>query len=428
MPNTQHVYISCVGEQDPVSEKTQVEGALLTCFLYLKEIENVQCHAAYFIPTSRRHSPERHTEERAEECRDLIKQIDDQIDVKLMPLEAQNPADLKQVYPEMRELVKSIVREAEQEAQGKRLTFHFNVSSATPQMKESFPFLVSTGQLAPHTTRLWQVFDPRGGFTELRRRVRPAPQMDLLTQERLLLLVERSAEQFLYREAADLLQAPLMMKQREFARSLYHILANHDQWQYKQARNQLRQLLKGGGEGQTLDNWLSETLKWLNELAQDIPPKDKLAIDRYYCACRRFIQGLYGDAITHFWTACELAMEAHGDALKAPRNPREGAWDFIRRLKLHLDSILKQRKIQLPNGSVKSILDAVDWLRTIRNKVEHGTQPVDMQLAKEAMQITEVMLEALGWGQQLSSYPLRPEQVETQLLSLTNDMRESLWS
>jgi len=405
-----------------------MEGALLTCLRYLISIKNVEVNIAYLIPTSRETSPQRHTEDRAKDCERQIRQIDDRIDVRLMPLMVQNPADLKQVYPKMRELLEDIVQEAEQTAQEKTLTFHLNVSSGTPQMKESLPFLVSTGQLAPHPVHLWQVFDPRGGATELHQRVQPAPQMDLLTQERLLLRMEQLAKQFLYQETNGLLQAPLALDHLEVARKLYRVLANHDQWQYKQARNQLQELLKEQDQGQSLQDWLSETLNWLNEIAQSNPPKGKLAIDRYYCACRRLIQGLYADAISHFWTTCELALEAHGDAIELPRKPRESAWEFIHRIRSSSDSVLKHQKIRLLNGSVKTILDAVDWLRVIRNQVEHGTRPVNIQLAEEAKQITEATLKALQWGQQLSSYPLHPDQVKSQLLSLIQDMRRSLWS
>lgn len=429
MANAQYaVYISCVGEQDPVSEKTGVEGPLLTCLRYLKDVKNVRCHTACLIPTSRKTIPQRHTERRAKECKRHLVQIDDQLNVKIKPLTVQNPADLKQVYPKMRELLKSIVQEVEQEAQGKSLVFHLNVSSGTPQMKESLPFLVSTGQLSPHIAHLWQIFDPRGGFGRLHQRVQPAPQMDLLTQERLLLRMEQLAKQFLYQETNGLLQTSLTMEHLEFAQKLYRILTNHDQWQYEQARKQLQELLKDQNEGQSFRDWLSKVLAWLKELAKRNPPKDKLAIDRHFCAYRRLIQGLYADAISHFWTACELALEVHGASIGLPRKSRESAWEFINRIKANSNSVLKQREIQLPNESPKSLIDSVNWLRITRNKVEHGTSPVTEQLAENAKLITEAVFEALQWSQQLSDYPLHPEQVRECLLSLIQDMRESLWS
>lgn len=425
----QHViYISCVGEQDPISGKTQEEGPLLTCFRYLKDVKKIQCHAVYLIPTSRKTSPQRHTEDRAKESEQKIKSIDPQLDVRFIPLEVQNPANLREVYPKMRELLGIIVQQTGQETQGESLVFHLNVSSGTPQMKESLPFLVSIGHLAPHTTYLWQVFDPRGGLTELHQRVQPAPQMDLLTQERLLLRMEQLAKQFLYQETNGLLQTPLTTRYQKPIRRLYQILTNHDQWQYKQARNQLQELLeelKDTSLEQSLRDWLSEILNWLDELAQERPPKDKLAIDRYYCGLRRLFQGLYADAISHFWTACELALEAHGDDIQLPREQQESAWGFIRRLKRK--SMLQQKEIHTKKSS-GSILDATDWLRVIRNEIAHGLRPVGVQLAKDAKQITEDLLKALQWDRQLSSYPLRPEQVKDRLLALIQDMRESLWA
>lgn len=114
MSETYCVYISCVGEQDPISERTKDEGALMTCFRYLTEKEKISFNAAYFIPSSREFSPERHTEGKAEECKSRIQENYPNLTITILPLKVKNPADLKQVYPKMRELLASIASEMEE--------------------------------------------------------------------------------------------------------------------------------------------------------------------------------------------------------------------------------------------------------------------------------------------------------------------------
>lgn len=427
MTNTYTVYISCVGEQDPVSEKTQVEGALLTCFRYLKA-KNVQFQAAYLIPTSRETSPQRQTEDRAEDCKVQLETIERNLNVELKPLRVQNPADLRQVYPKIRELLEDIIQDANQKAQGNSLILHMNVSSGTPQMKESLPFLVSTGQLGTYQIHLWQVFDPRGGATQLQERVQAAPQMDLLTQERLLLRMEQLANQLLFQETNGLLQSTLQTKHLQFARQLYQILANHDRWEYKQAYNQLSKLLRNSDQvPDFLRSWLSKLLGWLQILQEkDVPLKDKLAlaIDRYYCGCRRLENSLYPDALSHFWTTCELMLEEHGAQIGLPRQKQESAYAYIRRTKEErTGSVLVQTRV---NG--RSLIDKVDWLRRIRNEVEHGTRPVNEKLAKDAQAIAKTVLQALGKKEEMEECPVRPELVQKKLLRLITEMRGSLWA
>lgn len=422
------VYISCVGEQDPVSEKTQEDGALLTCFRYLVEVEKLHFNTAYLIPTSKKLTPQRHTEDKAKECKSKMQEMHPNTQqITIVPLEVKNPADLRQVYPNMRELLKCIIRDVENQSQNASITFHINVSSGTPQMKESISFLVSTGHLDPYEVRLWQVFDPRGGAVEISERVQHAPELDLLSQERVLYHLEQLTKQHLYQEANNCLRRGLMVAYLDFAKELYKVLAEHDQWLYKAAYNDLKRVLSIGQVPNFLQGWLNEVLNWLKELAQNSPPKEILAIDRYYCAERRRKNSLYPDAINHFWTACELALEKHGEEIRV-FDPRE----FISAFKLielisAFPSPLRRKFVKLRGRENTPLLEVVDWLRRIRNEVEHSLRPVDKKLAENALETAKELLEALGWGGKMQNCPLRPELVEEKLSELIRAMRDSLW-
>ncbi len=434
------VYISCVGEQDPTSSRPGVEGvegSLLTCFRYLTEEKGVNFNSAYLIPTSKSLSPQRHTEDSAEKCRQRILETGKCSDVQIKPLEVKNPADLKQVYPKMRELLGAIIKEVQSKAKGSSVTFHINVSSGTPQMKESLPFLVSIDYFAPHKTFLWQVFDPRGGETQvvmmaIQERVQPAPEVDLLTRERILLRIEQLTRQHLY-QAASLLFRDLPSEYSVFEQ-VFLVLARHDQWLYRDAYNRLSGLLRNPqGLPDYLQNWLQKFQKWLQSLSRR--HKVTLAIDRYYCARRRYESQLYPDAVAHFWTACELALESYArqhrlfqppPIVQGTATPQElpTARELIEMLKVPLR--LEEINCGAPSPD-HYLYGALHWLRTIRNRIEHGTQPSENALAEHACKITECLFNTLKWQRELNDCPVKPEIVQEHLHRLIQDIRDSLW-
>jgi len=421
--NKFYVYLSYVGEQDPISEKTGEKGSLLTCFSYLTEVRQISFDSIYIIPTSKRLSPQRHTEERAERCAQEIKGKRPDVPVSIKPLEVRNPADLREVYPRIRDILKEVIREVEDQARGEEIEFHLNVSSGTPQMKESFPFLVSIKVLEPYTAHLWQVFDPRGGITAIEERVRKAPEMSLLAQERLLLLLEQLTEKHMYQTARDWLSfSPLEVEYLYFARSIYSILAAHDQWRYGDAYNALKNLLSrhGNEAPDFLKAWLGSLLDWLKELSQN-PPEDLLSTDRYFCACRRFESESYPDALSHFWTACELALTKYGRTQGISRKSGEMVGEFIGRLS---QTPLNRYRVHFQQQD-RRLLEAVDWLRNRRNEVEHGSRPVDKGLAQDAGEIAEGVLKALNYWR--ANCPVHHEKVKGNLHELIQTMRGSLW-
>jgi hypothetical protein len=423
--NSFAVYISCVGERDPFGREN-TEGPLLTCLRYLTEIKRVQFNSIYLIPSSKETSPKRHTEDRAEECRQNILE-NMQVDVQIYPMKVENPADLTRVYPTLRDILTDIRREVESKAPSHSLVFHINVSSGTKQMTDSLPHLVSVGVLEPYEVYLWQVFDPLH-FPKLQDRVLWAPELDLLAQERILFQLERLAEQHMYQETMVLLKQELTVDYIDFAKQLYAFLASHDQWLYKQAHTILNKL-NTGQVPDFMQDWLQGLENRLQEIIEGNPSTKvkMLAVDRYYCGWRRLESGLYPDAINHFWAACELALRQHGEDIKAIQPAEQiTAFELIERIRnVRQGSPLNQVEITPQSQAPQFLLNAVDWLRRIRNEIEHGSRPVDKQLAQNARQIAESVLQALEWLPSEDS--LRPDIVKKNLLQLIRAMRDSLW-
>jgi|GEM_PF-1885052 len=418
------VYISCVGERDPFGEGT--EGPPLTCLRYLEEIKKVQFNSIYLIPSSKEASPDSHTEDNAEDCRRILLEKMQEVDVQIYPMMVNNPADLTKVYPALRDILADIRREVESKVSSCPLVFHINASSGTKQMTDSLSHLVSVGILKSYEIYLWQVFDPLH-FPELQSRVRRAPELDLLTQERILFQLEQLTKQHMYQEAKVLLKQELTADHIEFTKQLYDVLASHDQWLYKYANNILQKILSSGQVPNFMRDWLQGLASWLKEIVKDTPQAEVLAIDRYYCGWRRLESGLYPDAINHFWTACELALRHHGENIRAIRPAEQiTAFELVERIRVAKQrSPLNNAEIVLQGQVPRSLLDAVDWLRKIRNEVEHGSRPVEEQIARNAKEVAEKVLQTLGWLT-LGNF-LQPDIVKCKLLQLIQAMRDSLW-
>ena len=427
------VYVSCVGEQDPISPKTNAEGSLLTCCRYLRD-KGVVLHEAVLIPTSRELSPGRHTEDKAEECAQILQREGLCTEVFIKPLKVSNPADLKEVYPQMQQLLLCVFDELRRQSVNEsipKIILHINTSSGTPQMKESLIFLITTEfadliEKYSWQTYLWQVFDPRGGYITLEERIQPAPELDLLTQQRILLRLEQLVKNHIYQEANDWLKLNLQVQYLDLAKGILSFLTDYDHWLYKSAKNRINKLLKQNHIPTSLKDWLQKVAQWLNALIDPSMNQSKIAIDRYYCAVRRHKNGFYPDVINHAWAACELLLEYHANVLRIPVSHKTSSWDLIRQVR-RKNSPLNTQQIKLQGHPEKSLLDAIDWLREIRNDVIHSRRPVTQQLSEHALEIARRTIEVVGLENEAKNCPLCPDLVEEKLTWLIQAMRESLW-
>jgi hypothetical protein len=418
------VYISCVGERDPFGRKGQ-KVHCLHAFATSRRLKKCNSTAfTLFLPARRQALiVTLKTMQKNVVVKYLRKH---EVDVQIYPMMVNNPADLTKVYPALRDILANICREVESKVSSCPLVFHINVSSGTKQMTDSLAHLVSVGILKSYEVYLWQVFDPLH-HPELQSRVQRAPELDLLIQEQILFQLEQLTKQHMYQEAKVLLKQELTVDHIEFTKKLYDVLASHDQWLYKYVNNILQEILSSGQVPNFMQGWLQGLASWLKEIAKDTPQAEVLAIDRYYCGWRRLESGLYPDAVNHFWTACELALRHHGENIRAIRPAEQiTAFELVERIRgAKQRSPLNNAEIVLQGQVPRSLLDAVDWLRKIRNEVEHGSRPVEEQIARNAKEVAEKVLQTLGWL--TSGNFLQPDIVKCKLLQLIQAMRDSLW-
>ncbi len=144
------VVLSFVGTQDPVSEKNNEEGSIVSLLRHLIVRGNVIKQVFLLYTTG--------TAQRAQETRDWLTSQPSlaQVPVQIIPTSKElsdDPTDLLEAAKEARrglEQVKQIL------AEGDRI--EFNASSGTPAMKSSFSILQAAGY-APQST-VWQVRNP----------------------------------------------------------------------------------------------------------------------------------------------------------------------------------------------------------------------------------------------------------------------------
>jgi len=435
------IYLSCVGEQDPISEATNVEGSILTSFGHLCEDKQLQFQLAFLLPSSRETSPDRHTESHAEWCVEALQETFG-IKPQILPLKVRNAADVRQVYPEMRRVLEEeIMPQVRGLAEGKT-EIHINASSGTPQMKNLWPLLVNRGGFEPYPVEIWQVMDPRGGGTR-QERVRPGGELDLLVQENTLDQAEGFAQRNLYGAVAGELNI-LSGDLAQFGFKLCRFLESYDHGEYKTAENQHRALWR---ESQTVinrlpDEWRDILSKQNQKLAVLANPRSEdfescFVIALYHTAEHRFKTGIYGNALTVAQTACEVAVDYR---LKQLRKERPGLQFSLDQLsytgKLNLLSQgdeafkdLERERIQHRSlGYDCTVRQAMDWHRDKRNDVEHKGDSVNETMARDALNVSRKFIKHClkCKEQEINNFPFNPRKVERQLAFLLDELRNQL--
>lgn len=441
------IYLSCVGEQDPISPKNNQEGSLLTSFRYLCQEKKLQFTEAFLLPSSRETSPNRHTEDHAIRCAEKIENTF-QLPMSILPLKVTNAADLKQVYFEMRRVLEQEVLPKAKACAGE-VEFHINTSSATPQMKECWAFLASMGFFEPHSVQTWQVMDPSGGAQTLAERVRPGAELDLLIRESTLNRVQEFAKLHLYGTMAEELKRLFGNWERLFFK-LCLALEAYDRGEYRAASNQFETLwlqLSDSGALQaalaelfqrqsileqlpeTLSNLLEAQKRHLSVLAEAKNPgfERYLVMAHYHHAYQRLKTGNYGDALVTAQTTCEIAVTYKLHQMSVPRNQTEGLTYMGKLNKLRdVDKGFAEfEQQQLPQGRVRN---QIAWLNNMRNEKVHQGRPVDLGIARNALIIAKTVVNyCLNCKDLLiDEFPFNPDKVEGLLDFLLLESRKQL--
>ena len=128
------VLLSFVGEQDPYSEKTNAEGAIVTLCRLL------QPQLVYLLPTASGHNIRSETETNANNTKFWINdEISKEVRVFIRPVKIPNPTDYSLIIPTSRREIIGILTELVDED----VEIHLNCSSGTPQLKSTWSPLVN---------------------------------------------------------------------------------------------------------------------------------------------------------------------------------------------------------------------------------------------------------------------------------------------
>jgi hypothetical protein len=436
------IYLSGVGEQDPISETTNSEGSILTSFGHLCEDKQLQFQLVFLLPSSRETSPNRHTEDHAAWCVEALQEAFG-IKPQILPLKVRNAADIRQVYPEMRRVLEEEIMPQVRDLGKGKIEFHINASSGTPQMKGAWPLLVNRGVFEPYPVEIWQVMDPRGGGTR-QERVRPGGELDLLVQESTLNQAKGFAQRNLYGAIAGELEI-LSGDFAQFCFKLCQVLESYDHGEYKTAAAHHIDLWR---ESQAIinrlpDEWRGILSNQKQKLAVLANPKSEdfescLVLAIYHAAEHRFKAGIYGNVLTVAHTACEVAVDYRLKQLQEERPGFQLSLDDLdyaakrNHLSKYDESFrdLEQERIQHQSlGYDCTVGKAMDWHRYKRNDVEHKGDSVNEAMARDALNVSRKFIKhCLKCNdQEINDFPFNPRKVEGQLVFLIGELRNQLW-
>lgn len=301
---TLKVMISFVGNNDPISERTNQEGAALAI------AKKIKPDVVYLLPSAEGPGIQSSTEERARMTKDLLK---DEIsrEVYIRPLMLQNPADFTEVLIESKKEIRTILEHLD--SLKTPFELHLNVTSGTPQMAQSL-IVLAHGGFFPAPTLLWQALNPEYAQGERIRSI----DTHFLEEENILHSVQKYAEQYVFSviaiELRRLSTISAFHARRSLAEDLERLFLSYAAWDhldYVQAHDRLRSVYRRFRAVRDLSA-LDEVLAAQIEFLDDIRNKDletlPLLVDLYYNAERAFARKAYADVLARFWRLYEGSL------------------------------------------------------------------------------------------------------------------------
>ncbi|MEW6229512.1 MAG: hypothetical protein AB1700_15705 [Bacillota bacterium] len=437
------VLLTFVGDQDPISEKTNEEGSIVTL------VREIRPDIVGMFPSADIPGVRSSTERNALETRDWIhSEIASDIQVYIRPLSLTDATDYVQ-----------ILREGEQEVQkftsmlphAQEAEFYLNTSSGTPQMKAAFLLWANSGFIP--RARLMQVGNP----LYAKQRVKELT-VDFLEEVNLRNRAARYLEEGMFLVAAqelDRLAKMSVNSGRKFrAEFLAGILRAYHLWdliQYKEAYQRLSGVLNRYGNSQDLGELmgvLEVQISYLRELSKEEKTETPHnLVDLYYNAERRALREDYTDALARFWRLYEGLLfyrlrQGYGiEPSSLNRSPSEADRDrLLRRYpylthyqepELNLTTAKRALEEEFGDPLVKRLphleveaqheasiekvsLDVLlERLRGFRNDsiVAHGMQPVERKHASWCLaggrKLLDVFLEG-KYRRLVDEYPFTP--------------------
>lgn len=445
------VLLSFVGNQDPISEKTNEPGAILTL------CQEIKPDIVYLLPTAEGPDVASATEANALMSKDLLKDVSPHSACYIRPLTLADPTDFQELLPCVKDTVKKIISEIKKSNQKARI--HLNCSSGTPQMTACWYVLANSGFIP--AAHLWQAQNPRMVAPD--KRVREI-RLNFLEEENILSRINRYLPEYLFEvmaaECRELQNISLYSGRRIRAELMAMIFKAYSFWdllQYREAYQRLaaverrwRNTLDAGEAADVLHKQVA--FLQLLEPEQEIETPENL-VDIYYNARRCLARQDYTDTLARFWRIYEGVIyywlrEKWGlepQDLNKSKNPKNRekilgiltSRGFTFRsqrqvmLNLHLATELLQKDLQdrefnkimqVPIKAQRSnsvqemqLAELLDELRTKRNNslVAHGMRPVSQEDAINGLEAARTILTlVLARGNELlATYPLQEENI-----------------
>lgn len=304
------VLISCVGNQDPVSESTGREGPIVTAARYLKP------DLVYLLPSLDKPTVDSSTEENARDTEESIEEAEElDPEVFRKPLDLEDPTD----YPRLREEMTDVLSEIKDELAGKDVSYRVNISSGTPQMEAVWLALADAGLLQ---ARLLKVANPdKVSEPTVEGRVSRV-DIRFLEEGKVLTRTKELVSEYDFRAAAQevgkLAGITTSVNRKDAAKVLEEIFVAYDHWDMLnigEVKERLEEVLE---ENEPIENYLS-LLKLIDEqltALTDFTRTDKVQgygftenktnlLDIYHNLVRRYEQHNYADCLARFWRLYE---------------------------------------------------------------------------------------------------------------------------
>lgn len=441
------VLLTFVGDQDPISEKTNEEGSIVTL------VREIRPDIVGMFPSAAIPGVRSSTERNAFETRDwLHSEIASDIEVHIRPLLLTDATDYVQILREGEQEVEQFTRMLPhaQEAE-----FYLNTSSGTPQMKAAFLLWANAGFIP--RARLMQVGNPL--YAE--QRIREVT-VDFLEEVNLRNRAARYLEEGMFPVAAqelDRIAKISVNSGRKFrAEFLARIFRAYHLWdliQYKEAYQRLSGVANRYGNSQDLAELttvLEAQVAYLRELSKEEKVETPYnLVDLYYNAERRALREDYTDTLARFWRLYEGLLfyrlrQGYGvDPSALNQSPSIVARErLLRRYanlshhqepELNLTTARKALVEEFGDPLVRSLthleVDAqhkasvekvrldvlLERLREFRNSsiVAHGMQPVERKHALWCLaagrKLLDVFLEG-RYGRLVEEYPFTPYKMQ----------------
>jgi hypothetical protein len=439
------ILFSFVGEQDPISEKTNEEGSIVTLYRYIKP------DYVYLFPTAKGVNVKSDTEGHARETEKWIKDVvDENAKIYIRPVSF-NPVVYHDILSKMEVEIRKILEELNNLKEDYEI--HLNHSSGTPQLKNSW-LLLAYARHIPNP-KIWQVLNPQ--FAGPEERVEEI-KIDFIEEKNIIQGIYKYAGQGFFgvvkREAERLKEISVNSFQKYRAKIIADIFAAYEDWdliKYKEAYEKIAKVHREHSNSRDLKELvelLEKQKEYLRELSRDTDKETVYNLmDLYYNARRRFERDDYTETVARFWRIyegtlywymrkyynieptdldksenTELAQEIKG-TFKPPQNSlsifaAERVIEEVledKRFKNFMESEIEVvRSASHQKIKIQKILSE---LRGKRNNsiVAHGMKPVQQIDAENAMiackeLIEKIILKEMKYD--IESYPFKREDVE----------------